>query len=74
MPGSLMVFFEVGGGKAFPTFPAHAQPAILRIWQEAHDALSLQTKGMRRRCLLSLDPGAVVGAGKEIFCIDDLLW
>ena len=21
----------------FPAFPAHAQPAILRIWQEAHD-------------------------------------
>ena len=20
----------------FPAFPAHAQPAILRIWQEAH--------------------------------------
>ena len=25
-----------GGGKTFPTFPAHVQPAILRIWQEAH--------------------------------------
>ena len=24
-------------GKRFPAFPAHAQPAILRIWQEAHD-------------------------------------
>ena len=23
-------------GKAFPAFPAHAQPAVLRIWQEAH--------------------------------------
>ena len=23
-------------GKTFPVFPAHAQPAILRIWQEAH--------------------------------------
>ena len=22
--------------KTFPAFPAHAQPAILRIWQEAH--------------------------------------
>ena len=21
----------------FPAFPAHAQPPILRIWQEAHD-------------------------------------
>ena len=24
-------------GKTFPAFPAHAQPAILRIWQEAHE-------------------------------------
>ena len=23
-------------GKTFPTFPAHAQPAILRFWKEAH--------------------------------------
>ena len=23
-------------GKTFPAFPAHAQPAILPIWQEAH--------------------------------------
>ena len=23
-------------GKTIPTFPAHAQPAIIRIWQEAH--------------------------------------
>ena len=23
-------------GKTFPAFPEHAQPAILRIWQEAH--------------------------------------
>ena len=23
-------------GKTFPAFPAHAQPAILRIWQKAH--------------------------------------
>ena len=27
-------------GKTFPAFPAHAQPAILRIWQEAHARLS----------------------------------
>ena len=26
----------VVAGKTFPAFPAHAQPAILRIWQEAH--------------------------------------
>ena len=25
-----------GGGKTFPSFPAHAQPAILLIWEEAH--------------------------------------
>ena len=24
------------GWENFPAFPAHAQPAILRIWQEAH--------------------------------------
>ena len=23
-------------GKTFPVFPAHAQPAILRVWKEAH--------------------------------------
>ena len=23
-------------GETLPAFPAHAQPAILRIWQEAH--------------------------------------
>ena len=28
-------------GKTFPAFPAHAQPAILRIWQETHCLLSL---------------------------------
>ena len=26
----------LGGGEKFSTFPAHAQPAILRIWQKAH--------------------------------------
>ena len=25
-----------GGGETSPAFPVHAQPAILRIWQEAH--------------------------------------
>ena len=29
------------GGKTFPAFPAHAQPTILRIWQEAHDEVGL---------------------------------
>ena len=32
MPGSL----THGGGEMFPAFPAHAQPAVLRIWQEEH--------------------------------------
>ena len=27
---------EIATPKTFPAFPAHAQPAILRIWQEAH--------------------------------------
>ena len=26
-------------GKTFPTFPVHAQPAILRIWLDAHGAV-----------------------------------
>ena len=38
MPGSLTSGFlwNRRWGKTFPAFPAHAQPAILRIWQEAH--------------------------------------
>ena len=38
MPGSLTSVFlwSQWRGKTFPAFPAHAQPAILRIWQEAH--------------------------------------
>ena len=36
MPGSL----TLGGGENVPAFPAHAQPAILRIWQEAHGSAS----------------------------------
>ena len=28
-----------GGGEMFPAYPAHVQPANLRIWQEAHSAL-----------------------------------
>ena len=33
-------------GKTFPAFPAHAQPAILRIWQEAH----VESVSMSWRC------------------------
>ena len=38
MPGSLTSSFlwSRWWGKTFPAFPAHAQPAILCIWQEAH--------------------------------------
>ena len=43
MPGSLTSVFlwSQWRGKTFPAFPAHAQPAILRIWQEAHGGLAL---------------------------------
>ena len=30
--------FKSLAGKAFPALPAHAQPAILRIWHDAHTA------------------------------------
>ena len=45
MPGSLTSGFlwNRRRGKTFPAFPAHAQPAILRIWQEAHESLGLGT-------------------------------
>ena len=38
MPGSLTSgsLWNWRRGKTFPAFPAHAQPAMLRIWQEAH--------------------------------------
>ena len=31
-------------GKTFPAFPVHAQPAILRIWQEAHVSITYSMK------------------------------
>ena len=37
-------------GKSFPAFPAHAQPTILRIWQEAYYA-SWFTPGTRRHAI-----------------------
>ena len=30
-------------GKTFPAIPAHAQPAILRIWQEAHVVIRVKS-------------------------------
>ena len=45
MPGSLTSGFlwSRWRGKTFPAFPAHAQPAILRIWLEAHGMMGLDT-------------------------------
>ena len=34
-------------GKTFPAFPAHAQPTLLRIWQEAQIP-QIQTKRWHR--------------------------
>ena len=34
-------------GKKFPAFPAHAQPALLRIWQEAHPMVIQITPELR---------------------------
>ena len=31
-PQQIAISFDVSGGEIFPTFPAHAQPTILRIW------------------------------------------
>ena len=36
VPWCMLGLLTRGGRKAFSTFPAHAQPAILLIWQEAH--------------------------------------
>ena len=46
MPGLLTSGFlwNRRRGKTFPAFPAHAQPAILRIWQEAHGRRSSNLK------------------------------
>ena len=43
MPGSLISGFlwSRRRGKTFPAFPAHAQAAIWRIWQEAHSSITL---------------------------------
>ena len=42
MSGSL----TLGGGKTFPAFPDHAQPAILRICQETHCVSEITTHDM----------------------------
>ena len=47
MPGSLTSRFlwSLVAGKTFPAFPAHAQPAILRIWQVAHGRATCNSSG-----------------------------
>ena len=64
IPGSLTsnLLWSQWRGKTFPAFPVHAQPAILRIWQEVHWSKGLQTCDMAavvKRldfCLRSLEP------------------
>ena len=53
------VSFEVGASKSFSVFPAHAQPAILRIWQEVYDAALSSIKPQSSQlicgiCILSM--------------------
>ena len=36
VPWCMARSLSLGGGKTFPAFPAHAQPAMLGIWYEAH--------------------------------------
>ena len=52
MPGSLTssFFWSRRWGETSPAFPAHAQPTILRIWQEAHKLYPWSA----RRCLRQL--------------------
>ena len=49
-------------GKTFPAFPVHVQPAILHIWQEAHDDI-FQFAGAYVRALP--DIAELVGAHNE---------
>ena len=59
VPGSLTSGFlwSRGAGKTFSLFPAHVQPTILCIWQEAYDAFS----GFSPQGLYSL-------SGKTFYC------
>ena len=55
MPGSLTSGFlwKRRRGKTFPAFPAHAQPAILRIWYEAHGNAQLEYLYHKGTCHLN---------------------
>ena len=46
-------------GKKFPAFPAHAQPTILRIWQEAHAFASQNPRSPHWLPLFSRGVGAM---------------
>ena len=48
-----------GGEETFPAFPAHAQPTILCIWQEAHNLTQLYIPG----AALHLHDGTMVELG-----------
>ena len=52
-----------GGGKTFPVFPAHAQPTILRIWQEARE-LSRHDTGL---VLLQYSHSALARLNRSVF-------
>ena len=66
MPWSLTIGFlwSRRRGKTFPAFPAHAQTAILRIWQEAH-AIRSDSASIEFSCRVtqvrSLDRGKCTG-------------
>ena len=47
VPWCMSVSLTVVVGKTFTAFQAHAQPAFLRVWQEAHIALSRASYGAK---------------------------
>ena len=70
MPGSLASSFllKLAAGKKFPAFPAHAQPAILRIWLVAYGLeLILAMIAAYVCCTVSIEiPDKTMGAVKMI--------
>ena len=57
MSGSL----NCGGGETFPAFPVHAQPEILRIWQDAYARLFVYLYVFIFLCMFgSFDIGYVI--------------
>ena len=72
MQGSLTsgFFWSRWWGETFPAFPAHAQPTILRIWQEAHE---LKTSPWTNRVIPLLGPilliGIAISTNKTKICV-----